>query len=145
MKTKIRPFINPKVEIKFNSFNPKIKKQLLLLRELIFKTAENIEVVREIEESLKWNEPSYSPIKPKVGSPIRINCLKNSVKFAVYFNCQTNLISTLKEIYPKTFRYLGNRGIVFDPNDSLPLKELEHCISIALTYHVNKAPIHRKL
>ena len=105
---------------------------------LIFNTAKEIKEVGEIEESLKWGEPSYSPIKPKVGSPIRINQIKNSNKYAIYFNCQSNLVPTFKQIYPKTFNYGGNRSIIFDIKDKIPVTELSHCISLALTYHLNK-------
>lgn len=92
----------------------------------------------EIEESLKWGEPSYSPIKPKVGSPIRINKIKTSDKYANFFNCQSNLVPTFKRVYPEKFNYGGNRSIIFELNDKIPVKELSHCISLALTYHLNK-------
>ena len=34
-----------------------------------------------------------------------------------------------------TFKFDGNRAIVFDKSDKLPSTELKHCISLALTYH----------
>lgn len=44
----------------------------------------------------------------------------------------------VREIYRNKFKYEGNRSIVFSENDDVPVKELGHCISLALTYHLNK-------
>ena len=105
---------------------------------MIFTTAADIDVVDEVTETLKWGEPSYVPLKQKVGSPIRLNQLKDKNQFALYFNCQSNLVPTFKQIYPKTFNYGDNRSIIFDIKDKIPVTELSHCISLALTYHLNK-------
>lgn len=139
MKKTIREFDNQKIKDIFDSFDPINAKKLLQIRELIFKTAANIESVGDVTETLKWGEPSYAPLKLRVGSPIRLNQLKDKNGFALYFNCQSNLITTFKQLYPSTFRYERNRSIVFNRKDKLPIKELEHCISIALTYHINKS------
>ena len=136
--TRIIKFKNPKVEEVFRNYDKDVKKKLLYLRELIFETAEQTEGVGELEETLKWNEPSYVTTKPKGGSTIRINRIKNSNKYAMYFNCQTTLVSTFRQIYPTEFKYDGNRSIVFNLNEKIPVKELSHCIALALTYHLNK-------
>jgi hypothetical protein len=139
MKKNYREFNNPKIKNIFDSFDPLIREKLLSIRNLIFTTASNIDAVGDVTETLKWGEPSFAPLKRKVGSPIRLNQLKDKNKFALYFNCQTNLIPTFKQLYPSTFNFEGNRSIVFDKKDKIPIKELEHCISIALTYHINKS------
>ncbi|EMJ37150.1 PF08818 domain protein, partial [Leptospira interrogans str. FPW1039] len=59
-------------------------------------------------------------------------------KYALYFHCQTNLISTFKELFPKKFEFEGNRSIHLNVKDPIPNKELKVCISLALTYHLNK-------
>jgi hypothetical protein len=114
---------------------------LLTLRKLIFDTAKEIPEVVEVEESLKWGEPSYAPTKPKIGSPIRLNRIKNKDQYAMFFNCNTNLVPTFKQMFPDTFKYGDNRSIIFNLNDKIPKKELRHCISLALTYHLNKNAI----
>lgn len=139
MKKNLSEFNNPKIKNIFDSFDPVIKKKLLRIRALIFTTAGSIDAVSDVTETLKWGEPSYAPLKQRVGSPIRLNQLKDKNGFALYFNCQSNLIPTFKQLYPSIFKYEGNRSIVFDRKDNLPIKELEHCISIALTYHINKS------
>lgn len=139
MKNNNREFKHPKIRNIFDSFEPIVKKKLLQIRDLIYTTAANIDAVGDITETLKWGEPSYVPLKQRVGSPIRLNQLKGKNGFALYFNCQSNLIPTFKQLYPSTFNYEGNRSIVFDRKDKIPIKELEHCISIALTYHIHKS------
>lgn len=131
-------FTSDVIKSRFDLFPPKQRKKLLFLRDLIFEIASQIEEVGNLTESLKWNEPSYVSSKPKVGSPIRINAIKNSDEYAIYFNCSTNLVSTFRQIYPDTFNFSGNRALIFGNEDKLPISELKHCISLALTYHLNK-------
>ncbi len=131
-------FANPEVKEVFKKFDKDIRDKLFFLRELIFETAKQTEGVRQLEETLKWNEPSYVTTKPKSGNTIRINRIKNSKKYAIYFNCQTTLVSTFRQIYPTEFKYDGNRAIIFNLEEKVPVKELSHCISLALTYHLNK-------
>jgi len=131
-------FTNPEVKEIFNKIDEKVRTKLFFLRELIFETAKQTVGVGELEETLKWNEPSYVTSKPKSGSTIRINRIKTSNKYAMYFNCQTTLVSTFMQIYPTEFKYDGNRAIIFYMEEKVPAKELSHCISLALTYHLNK-------
>lgn len=137
-KNKIHKFESAELKSKFDLFSPIHKKKLLFLRQLIFDTASQLKEIEKLTETLKWNEPSYVSSKPKVGSPIRINTIKNSDEYAIFFNCSTSLISTFKQIYPDTFNYRGSRAIIFNINEKIPVKELTHCISLALTYHLNK-------
>ena len=50
---------NPKVEEKFNTYPKKVKVKMLALRKLVLETAKEIDGLTEIEETLKWGEPSY--------------------------------------------------------------------------------------
>ena len=49
---------NPEVDIKFDNYPIHIKTKLLQLRKLILDTADNSNSIKEIEETLKWGEPS---------------------------------------------------------------------------------------
>ena len=132
-------FENPDVAAVFDSYPKDVRKPLLRLRQLILETAASTDGVGALEETLKWGQPSYLTAKPKTGSTIRIDRVKGREgKYALYVHCQTNLVSTFREIYPDSFSYEGNRSIVFDAGDSLPEEELRHCISLALTYHLRK-------
>ncbi len=111
----------------------------MFLRQLILETAASIDIVGEIEETLKWGEPSYLTPKTKTGSTIRIDWKeKYPDQYAIYFKCTANLIPAFKEKYPQKFRFDGNRSILFKLDDKVPIKELKNCIAMALTYHRNK-------
>ena len=64
--------INPKVSAVFDSYPQNVRTRLFFLRQLIFDEAASIEGIKEIEETLKWGEPSYLTPKSKSGSTIRI-------------------------------------------------------------------------
>jgi len=99
-----------------------MRSKLMFLRQLIFDTART-EGVGELEETLKWGEPAYLTKKPKTGTTIRINQSKsNPNQYGMYFHCQTNLIETFRAIFPVEFTYDGNRAIVFNENDEVPVK-----------------------
>jgi len=119
------------VKDKFSTYPIDVALVLNQIRDLIFCVAEQ-EGISELDETLKWNEPSYTS---KIGSPIRFDYKPSNPKqFCIYFNCKTKLIETFKEVYQDTFNYAGNRAIVFELDQQLPLNELSHCISIALRY-----------
>lgn len=50
---------NPKVKVVFNNYPKEVKQQMLKLRELVLKTANEIHGLDKLEETLKWGEPSY--------------------------------------------------------------------------------------
>jgi hypothetical protein len=129
---------NESVKHVFDSFPPRIQRQLLVLRDLILSTASTIPGVGRIEETLKWGEPAYLTSETKAGSTIRIGWKKSAPnQFAIYFNCQTNLVDTFRTIHPE-LKYQGNRAIVFELDDVLPRDSLTHCVEMALTYHQSK-------
>lgn len=124
---------NPQVKPKFEAYSKDIERKLNYLRDLIIETASEIESIQEIEETLKWGEPSYIVRK---GSTIRIDWKpKAPNQYAMYFNCNTSLVETFKMIHGDLFKYEKNRAIIFDLNDKIPNKELKECIEMALKYH----------
>jgi len=132
-------FDNLDVEAVFNTYDKGVREKLLGLRQLIFATAAETKGVGELEETLKWGQPSYLTSRPKSGSTIRIDAIKSmSGQYAMYFHCQTTLVETFREIYPQVLTYEGNRAIVFNVTEKIPGQPLQHCIALALTYHLNK-------
>jgi hypothetical protein len=127
------------VEKVFNSYPETIKSKLLFLRELIFETAASIQEIEQLEETLKWGEPSYLTPVSKSGSTIRI-AWKESKKeqYSIFFKCTANLVPAFKEKFPEKFNFGGNRSIDFKIGEDIPIKELKQCIALALTYHRNK-------
>ncbi|WP_289140038.1 DUF1801 domain-containing protein [uncultured Brevibacillus sp.] len=127
---------NTQVAAVFEQYPIHIQEKLLFLRQLILDTAAETDGVETVEEALKWGEPSYVT---KKGSTIRIGWKKSIPnRYALYFNCNTKLVETFREIYRDTFKFEGNRAIVFDDNAVLLIDELKQCISAALTYHTRK-------
>jgi hypothetical protein len=124
----------------FATYAPAQKKKLTELRDLIYQVAATTEGVGAIEEVLRWQQPSYVTPETGSGSTVRIDAIKGQPdKYAMYFHCQTGLVDHFKQIYPKQFKYEGNRALVFDVADEVPEAELRHCVSLALTYHLRKS------
>ncbi|MFL6576492.1 MAG: DUF1801 domain-containing protein [Povalibacter sp.] len=133
------PFKNTEVAEVFASQPARIRKRLMQVRELIFDVAASTAGVGKIEETLKWGDPAYLTVESGSGSTIRINrCRSSEHEYAVFFHCQTTLIETFRTLFPDTFRFEGNRSIVFDERERIPQRELELCIAAALTYHSQK-------
>ena len=132
----MKSFKNESVKNSFNAYPPKIKKNLLFIRQLIFEIAAESTDIGELEETLKWGQPGYLTSKPKSGTTIRLGYSEPS-EYAIYVHCQTTLIAEFKEIYPE-LKYDGNRAILFDSKTKLPLKAVKHFIYLALTYHHRK-------
>lgn len=132
------PFANPEVQAKFDTYPLAARRRLLALRELVFRVAAATPGVGEVEESLKWGEPTYTP-RNKAGSPFRMDWkAKAPDDYAVYFHCQTGLVEMFKTMFPGDFRFEGNRALVLALDSKVPADELTVCISAALTYHRNK-------
>lgn len=124
---------DPQVNEVFQKYPKSVKDSMNYLRSLVLSTAEEIEGLEKLEETLKWGEPSYLT---KHGSTVRMDWKeKNPDQYAIYFKCTSKLVPTFKAIYGDIFTFEGNRAIVFKLNDQVPEDELRHCISMALTYH----------
>ncbi len=131
--TNLKVKSNPKVESVFANYPDLVRDKMLFLRELVFETAKKIDGIGEIEETLKWGEPSFIC---KNGSTLRMDWKdKNPNQYAVYFKCTSRLVETFKLVFKKTFEYEGNRAIVFQMGDEIPIAELKKCIKATLTYH----------
>ena len=132
-------FTDPAVAEIFAAYTPAQRERLLRLRELILQVAMKTDGVGQIDEVLRWQQPSYLTSETGSGSTIRIDAVRGSAKtYAIYFICTTGLVDDFKELYPKLFKFEGNRAIIFDVAHKLPQAELRHCISLALTYHLRK-------
>ena len=129
---------NPEVNDVFKQYPQPVKNKLLFLRDLIIETASQLEEIKNLQETLKWGEPSYIA---KQGSTIRINAKQahhedsDADQVAMYFNCKTKLVDTFREVYADVFSFEGNRAIVFECDCIIPVDELKHCIELAFTYH----------
>jgi len=124
---------------KLASYPKHIRPLLINLRRHIIDTAKT-DNVEDLTETLKWGQPSYLT---KNGSTIRLDWSeKTPNQYYLYFTCSTKLIETFREIYPDVFDYQGNRAIVFQLEQKINSKILNHCISMSLNYHkLKKFPL----
>ena len=136
---------DPAVDAVFAAYPKPLKAKLLALRRLIFDAAKTTKGVGALQETLKWGQPSYLTPETKSGSTIRIDQVKSAAnQYAVYFHCQTDLVETFRELYPKELRFGGNRSILLNAQDEIPEAPLRHCVALALTYHLNKRKFARR-
>lgn len=131
----MHPFSNIQVQAVYELYPSLQKNALLNFRELVFKTAEKIEAVGDIQEDLKWGQPSFIT---KTGSTFRIDKVKDSEKVAIYFICTTGLVDQFRELYSDDLNFVGNRAIEFEIGEPYDEEALAHCISIALTYKIKR-------
>src|SRR4051812_28493422 len=86
------PFRSHEVQARFQAYPADVRRRMLALRELVLNTAARTPGAGDIEETLKWGEPAFVTVN-KAGSTVRIDWKpKAPDQYAVYFNCQTNLV-----------------------------------------------------
>lgn len=124
---------NPEVLEVINTYPNPVKEKILVLRQLIIETANSLEDKSELQETLKWGEPSYLA---EQGSTVRIAWKASKPdQYGIYFHCKTRLVDTFKELYGDKFKFEGNRAIIFSVDNEVPQAELQHCILLSLKYH----------
>ncbi|WP_172379519.1 DUF1801 domain-containing protein [Vibrio sp. Vb339] len=127
--------MNQAIKTHFDEYPDDVRARLDELRSLIFELCSDLDL-GEVEESLKWGEPSYNV---KTGSPIRIDWkLKSPNNYYLFFNCQTKLIDTFRELHDGTLAFQGNRAIVLNLTEPLPKAPIKQCLELALTYQQRK-------
>lgn len=122
----------------FAAYPAAVRKRLFEVRKLIYAVARSTDGVGELTETRKWGEPAYLTQASKSGSTIRLGWKAATPDaYALYFNCNTTLVETFRTCFPE-LDYAGNRAIVLEVTEAPPLDALEHCIELALTYHLRK-------
>jgi hypothetical protein len=130
---KLKLKTNPKVNDVFANYPENVREKLQFLRELVIETAEETNDIDELEETLKWGEPSFVT---KNGSTLRMDWKeKTPDQYAIYFQCSSRLVDTFRMVFDRKFQYEGNRAIVFQLNQKIPEPELRACVKATLTYH----------
>lgn len=137
MTTISPPFKDPDVAASFAGFPQPARRGLLTLRGLIFETAATTPGVGALQEALKWGQPAYLTPETKSGSTIRLGLTKRG-GFALYVHCRTSIISDFRSLFPDDFVYEGNRALLFEEGEALPIEKLQLLIRTALTYHLKQ-------
>lgn len=124
------------IETQLDHHPEPVRSALERLRRLILDTAAATPGVSEVEETLRWGQPSYLT---KTGSTIRIDALKGSgSRYALYVHCQTDLVARFRNLYGEALTYEGKRALIFDAAEPLDEDMVAHCVALALTYHSRK-------
>jgi uncharacterized protein DUF1801 len=133
------PTCPAEVEAALSGYPSAAQSALRKVRTLIFATAAQNPTVGRLSETLKWGEPAYLTEESKSGSTIRLGWKASAEGFgALYFNCQTTLVETMRRLYADRFSFQANRALLFELHQPLATDALQHCIEMALTYHRNK-------
>ncbi|HEV7274834.1 MAG TPA: DUF1801 domain-containing protein [Devosiaceae bacterium] len=130
------PFASPAVEERFANYPEAARPRLLEMREIILDVARKTEGVGELEETLKWGQPSYLTAATKSGTTVRIDAHLDGGA-ALLVNCQTDLVEEFRRHYPALL-YEGARCVRFPDEQPLPEAPLRHIIALTLTYHARK-------
>ncbi|MDC5839601.1 DUF1801 domain-containing protein [Vibrio europaeus] len=127
--------MNNAVKERFEEYPENARVRLTELRNLVFEIASELDL-GEVDETLKWGEPSYSV---KTGSPLRMDWkLKSPNNYYLFFNCQTKLVDTFRELYGEELVFQGNRAIVLSLSKPIPETAIKCCLELALTYQQRK-------
>ena len=130
---KLKVKADPRVDTLFANYPDQVRPKMQYLRELVIETAQETEGIDQLEETLKWGEPSFIT---KNGSTLRMDWKEKSPnQYAMYFQCTSRLVDTFKMVFNSKFNYEGNRAIVFQLDQKIPEMELKECIKATLTYH----------
>ena len=132
-------FRDRKVAEVFGNYDNTVRAKLLELRQLIMDEAGRHPEMGELQETLKWGQPSYLPANPRIGTTLRIDRHPTQTdKVGLYFNCNSSLADDFQQLYPGLFEYEGRRALLFSLEGPVHEDALRHCIALALTYHLNK-------
>ncbi|MEP1444972.1 MAG: DUF1801 domain-containing protein [Paraglaciecola sp.] len=131
-------FNNSEVEQVFTQYRASTQQILLKIRQWIFEVAANTEKIGQVEECLKWGEPSYVTHTPKSGTTLRLSQLKsNPYEYGLFVHCQTSLIEEFRLVYPE-LKYDKNRGVIFDSREQVQTDVVKQFIYLALSYSSRK-------
>lgn len=121
-------------------FPQALTEKLIQLRSLVLDVARDDPAIGPLEETLKWGQPAFLTTATGSGTTVRIHGHKRSTDtYALFVHCQTDLIDRYRHLYKDRLTFDGNRALLFDVRDALPVDVLRHCIAMALTYHSRKA------
>lgn len=123
----------PEVNQVFANYPESVLEKMGFLRDLVIETAQEIDDLEELEETLKWGEPSFVT---KYGSTLRMDWKqKTPDQYAMYFQCTSRLVETFRIVFEHELLFEGNRAIVFQMDQKIPVLELKECIKATLNYH----------
>lgn len=111
--------------------------RLSLVRELVFEVAATLPECGGLEEYLAWGQPSYRPLRPRVGTSVRLG-VHEGERPALFVHCGTSLISDARS-FAGELEFSGKRAVLLPLSGPLPDDELRAFVGMALTYHAGRS------
>ncbi|WP_018698793.1 DUF1801 domain-containing protein [Amorphus coralli] len=130
------PVPDPPAEVAraFDAFPAAVRTRLLEVRALIFSTADGLDGVGPLTETLKWGEPAYLTEASRSGTTIRLGVLRDAPPTpALFVNCQTTLADDFRALAPE-LECRGSRALLLPATGPLDAEPLRRCLALALTY-----------
>ncbi len=107
-------------------------------RALFHQIAEETEVGR-LDETLKWGQPSWRPIKPRTGSTLRAGWdAARPDQLSLFVDCKTDLAARMRDNYPDLPANDGQRQLGISLGAPLPKQAIMHLAQMTFTYHLAK-------
>ena len=89
-----------------------------------------------LDETLKWGQPSWRPIKPRTGATLRMDWDADSPdRLSFYVDCKTDLAARMRDIYPDLPLNDGQRHLAIDIRAPLPEQAVSHLAEMTFSYH----------
>ncbi|XDD54156.1 hypothetical protein AB3N62_17070 [Leptospira sp. WS4.C2] len=121
------------------NLTPVMLNKVMEIRNWIYEISQSNDQIGEIEECLKWGQPSFLTPKTKSGSTIRIGKVNDS-EYALYFNCKTTIAQEIAIEFPE-LKCDGKRALYFAIDQKLSKTKVIVCLKKALLYHKRKSDI----
>ena len=116
------------------------KDQFEALKTLILAAAQSAPEIGPLEESTKWGQPSFAPLKRNIGSSVRIE-LRDNGDAALMFICTSGLVDEFRELYEEQLTFEGKRAIILPDGRIDERNALTHCIQRALNHKLRQKQI----
>jgi hypothetical protein len=92
-----------------------------------------------LNESLKWGQPAWRPVKPRTGSTLRMNWSPATPDHLAFFvDCKTDLAARMQDLYPDLPLNDGRRHLGVFLDAPLPEQAIAHLASMTFTYHLKR-------
>jgi len=89
-----------------------------------------------LDETLKWGQPSWRPVKPRTGTTLRMGWDANSPERLSFFvDCKTDLAARMRDIYPDLPLNDGQRHLGILVDAVFLQQAITHLAEMTFTYH----------
>ena len=129
------PFASAEIATVFDTFSENSQPVLLALRRLVFETAQTDPRIGQVEEALRWGQPSYLTPVTKSGTTIRLGA-SNGECAALFVHCRTTLMSDFRAAFPDQDETQGSRALLIRSPEAIDPMRHGWLIRQALTYHL---------